>query len=116
MIQRKIHPTNIIQGYKLASKEAVKFIKKNMAVKVDTLGKEALYNCCKTSMSSKLIGAESDFFAKLVVQAVKSIETKNWKGKPKYPISCINIMKCHGRSSLESRIIDGYVLRQSRAS
>lgn len=34
-----------------------------MAVKVGTLGKEALYNCCKTSMSSKIIGPESDFFA-----------------------------------------------------
>jgi T-complex protein 1 subunit alpha len=73
-----------------------------MKIKVDTLGEEALYNCCKTSMSSKLIGSESDFFAKLVVKAVKSIETKNWKGKPKYPINCINIIKMHGRSSLES--------------
>ena len=48
-----------------------------MAVKVDSLGKEALYNCCKTSMSSKLIGTESNFFAKMVVDAVKGIEIVN---------------------------------------
>jgi len=41
-----------------------------MAVKVNTLGKDALVNCCKTSMSSKLIGSESTFFANMVVEAV----------------------------------------------
>ncbi len=41
-----------------------------MCVKVNSLGPEALTNCCKTSMSSKLIGADSDFFAGLCVDAI----------------------------------------------
>ena len=57
LIKKKVHPTSIIQGFKLASKEACKYVEKNLAIKVDTLGKDALYNCAKTSMSSKLIGA-----------------------------------------------------------
>jgi T-complex protein 1 subunit alpha len=48
-----------------------------MAVKVSTLGKEALYNCCKTSMSSKLIGPESNFFSKMVVDATYKVEMTN---------------------------------------
>jgi len=80
-----------------------------MAVKVNTLGKDALINCCKTSMSSKLIGSESDFFANMVVEAVQKIKIMVGK-KPKYPISNINIVKAHGQSSLESKLINGYVL------
>jgi hypothetical protein len=39
----------------------------NQILQVDKLGKDSLINCAKTSMSSKIIGTESDFFSKLVI-------------------------------------------------
>ena len=49
-------------------------------MRVETLGKETLINCAKTAMSSKIVGAESDFFSQLVVDAVTAVKTepKGW--------------------------------------
>jgi T-complex protein 1 subunit alpha len=70
LIKNKVHPTSIIMGYKIAAKEACKFLTENMAISVKELGKEALINCAKTSMSSKIIGPDSEKFATLAVDAI----------------------------------------------
>jgi len=67
-----------------------------MAIKVSTLGSDALVNCCKTSMSSKLIGSEASFFAGLVMNAIERVKVFDAKKRPKYPINAINIVKAHG--------------------
>lgn len=67
-------------GYRLALKESVKYISSHLSVKVDTLGREALINACKTSMSSKLLNAESNFFGEMVVKAMENVKTINHLG------------------------------------
>ena len=77
LIRNNIHATSVMSGYRLALKESVKYITNHLAVKTSEMGREALINCAKTSMSSKLLNAESDFFANLVVNVMSNVKTVN---------------------------------------
>jgi len=54
----------------MAGREACKFLEDNIAISVSELGNDALINCAKTSMNSKLIGPESNFFAEMAVNGI----------------------------------------------
>ena len=119
LVKKGIHPTTIISGYRLALKYAVAHVKKDLTIGVDVLGDENLVNAAKTSMSSKILGPESVFFARMAVDAVKSVKMKaeiNGKQTHKYPISAIHILKAHGKSSMESHIVNGFALNVTRAA
>jgi T-complex protein 1 subunit alpha len=47
LVKDKIHPTVVMAGYRTAVKEAVKYIKGNLVVNADTLGRENLMNAGK---------------------------------------------------------------------
>lgn len=141
LVKSGIHPTSIISGLRAALKEAVSFLKKNMVMKVSDLGDEHLINAAKTSMSSKIIGKEGDFFAQMAVDAVKSVKMKasqadaagmnasnessaadyaqasSGKMRYKYPMSAIHILKAHGKSAMESHFINGgFAINAMRAA
>merc|ERR1719419_353950 len=68
LVKQKIHPTSIISGYRLACKEACKYLNENLTINVDTIGRECIINAAKTAMA---------------------VKTTDSKGGVKYPIKAV---------------------------
>lgn len=110
LIKHKLHPTSIISGYRLACREACKYIQGQLSISTTDLDREAILSCAKTSMSSKLVGVDSDFFANMIVDAAMSIKRTGPKGETKVPVKSINVLKAHGGNMKESILVSGYAL------
>merc|ERR1719230_384112 len=97
LVKNSIHPTSIMAGYRLAMKESIKFIKDQLAVKTDKMGREVAFSVAKTTLSSKIFGRESDFFAQMAVDAMMMVKEDNAEtGRTIYPIKSVGIIKQHG--------------------
>ena len=115
LVKNKVHPTSVIQGFRLAMRQACKYVSEEMAVTTESLGKEALMNAARTSMSSKIIGSQSEFFSEMVVDAMNAVKIEGRKGA-KYPLKSVGIIKGNGLSSSDSYLAPGLAVKIARAT
>ena len=113
-----LHPTTVLAGYRMALKAAVAFLKQHLVLSVSELTHEHLMEAARTSMSSKLIGKEGDFFAQLAVEAVLSVKMKTTANhKERYPLAAIHILKAHGKAATDSQLLKGgFAIQAVRAA
>ena len=83
LVQKQgLHPTTVLAGYRTALKASIAYIKENILMPVSSLDSQHLLEAARTSLSSKIIGKEGDFFAQIAVDAVQSVgHTKEIRSK-----------------------------------
>lgn len=52
LVKMHIHPTSVMAGYRLAMREAVRFVKENMVIKSGDLERQYLINAAKVGCDS----------------------------------------------------------------
>lgn len=105
LIDKNIHPTIIVDGYRKASNMALELFEK-MAIDVKPDDKKALMNVAMTSMISKAVSEDREHLADIAVNAVlKVAETAN--GKRKVDLDNIKVEKKAGGSVNETKIVEG---------
>ena len=110
LLDKKVHPTIIAKGYRLAAEKSKEFLKE-LAIKIDSTNENILQQIAMTSMTGK--GAEDmkEHFAKIIVKAVKQIQDQN-----KIDLDNIKIEKISGGGIKDTELINGLVIDNMKTS
>ncbi len=108
LLAKDVHPTVIINGYKRALEEAVKFAE-TIARKIDLDDEETLKKIASTALTSKAVHGVREKFAEIAVKAVKQVAEER-DGKIYVDLDNIQIIKKHGGSLADTKLVYGIVL------
>jgi len=108
LINKNVHATIIIDGYKKASDRALKTLEK-IAISVDLSLQGYLKKAAITAMASKLVAEHRGYLADLAVKAILQVAEKE-AGKYKADVDDIKVEKKPGESVRETKLINGIVL------
>jgi len=108
LMDKKIHPTVIIDGYRDAQEQALKFLEE-IALKVEPKDKEMLKKVAMTSMASKLISGHSDYLSDLAVDAILQITEETDDGY-EADLDMVKLEKKPGGSLTDTTLISGLVI------
>ena len=108
LIEKDVHPTVIVEGYKKASEKALEILNK-IAKKIDPSDDAILKKLAETSMISKLVAADKGYLAELAVNAVKHVMQKD-NGQVRIDLDDVKVEKKQGGSIRDTIFVDGIVL------
>jgi len=109
LLQQKIHPTVITEGFRKAAEKAVDILEE-MSIKSGIDDNEGLKNCATTCMSSKIVSESKEMLADICIDAIKAVAEKGEDGKWVADIEKVQIQKKEGESIDETSLIKGIIL------
>ena len=108
LLDKNIHPTIILSGYKKALEVAKEVLKKR-AIKVDIEDDETLRKVAATAMRGKSVAAVRDYLADLTVKAVKQVAEKRGD-KITVDLDYIQLIKKKGGAVRDSKLVYGVIV------
>lgn len=108
-VEDNVHPQVIVRAYRKATILALDKIKE-IAVHIPKENPEQhrqlLMKCASTTLSSKLVASQKDFFAKMVVDAVSMLDDL-------LPMDMIGMKKVQGGGLEDSRLVPGVAFKKT---
>ncbi|KAK0191628.1 chaperonin Cpn60/TCP-1 family [Armillaria mellea] len=110
LIAQKIHPQTIVEGYRIASLAALKALEGSAVDNFSdpTVFRRDLFNIARTTLSSKVLSQDKDYFANLAVDAVLRL-------KGSTDLEHIQIIKKVGGKLTDSYLDEGFILDKTIA-
>lgn len=108
LLKKEVHSSVIVEGYQEAAAKTLQILA-GIAKKVEVGDRDTLTSVATTSMQSKMVSDDSDVLAKIVVDAVLKVVTKDGE---KYSVDLDNIKveKKAGGTIRDTALIEGIVL------
>ncbi len=108
LIDKNIHPTIIIDGYRKAAEKALETLEK-IAIPVDLKTQEYLKKVAITAMASKLVAEYKEYLADITVKAMMEVAEKEGSIY-KVDVDDVRVEKKTGESLRDTSLINGIVL------
>lgn len=108
LIDKSIHPTIIIDGYKKAAEKALETLEK-ISIPVNLQKQDFLKNAAITSMASKVVADHKEYLADIAVKAMLHVAEKEGKTY-KADVEDVKVEKKTGESLRGTSLINGIVL------
>ena len=109
LFNKNVHPTIIVEGFRVASKKAIEFLKK-ISIEIDPKDKAFLNKIAMTSLASKMVTANSQVLSAIVVDGAMNVADEFDGNKFKIDIDNIKVEKKTGGSIHDTRLIQGIVI------
>jgi len=110
LLDKKIHPTIITKGYRLASEKAQELLKE-LSIDINSDNEQLLKQIVMTAMTGKGAETVKEKFADLIVKAVKQIAEGG-----NVDLTNIKIEKVKGNGIEHTELVSGIVLGKERVS
>jgi len=114
LLEKDVHPTVIVEGYKKAADKAREIVDE-LSEQITATDSETLREIAMTSMGTKNVSGARDYLATIAVDAALQVKEAR-DSKTKVDVDLVKVLKKHGRSLEETELVKGIVIDKEIAN